>query len=52
MISDLFMSIGCLYVFFGKMSIQISAKFKIDCFIDVDLYEFFPYFEYYQIYHL
>ena len=42
---DLFLYIGCLYIFFGKMSIQVFGPFFswIICFFAVELFEFFMY---------
>ena len=38
----------CLYVFFGKMFIQMLCPFFnwVACFFDIELYEFFIYFGY------
>ena len=37
------MSVGHLYVFFGKMSMQVFCSFfnEVVCFLDVELYELF-----------
>ena len=42
------MPIDYLHIFFGKMSTQFFAHFSIGLFtfLDVELFEFFVYFEY------
>ena len=47
-VEHLFMCLLALYIFFGKMSIQVLCPFLnlVVCFYDVELYEFFVYFGY------